>query len=301
MDLITSIKIFKQIVIQSSFTKAAEQLNISTAMASKHVAFLENHLQARLLTRTSRRISVTEVGEQFFTDASEALELLEQATDRASSVLLKPKGQLKISVPGWLAIPCFAEWITEYHQLYPEVQVILALENRRVDLLAEGYDLVLRVTDDPLPSLIVKPITPVDFLLVGSQQYFLQKGQPKTLEDLAKHQCILPTHASLEQIFKADAATYAYELPAIVYTNDTLMEYHLAKAGLGLSYLPKPIIYNDLQAGELIQVLPEYQHPPLTLYAAYINREYLSAKVRTFIDFLVPKIRATQALWYDEK
>lgn len=294
MDLVSSIKIFRQVVRQGSFTKAAEHLQISTAMVSKHITFLEKHLQARLLTRTSRRIQITEIGQQFFNEASEALELLDQASERASSGLLKPKGQLKISAPGWLATPQLAQWIAEYRELYPEVTIHLALENRRVDLLSEGYDLVLRVTHEPLPSLIVKPIATIDFLLVASPSYIAKRGLPKKPEDLAQHHCILPTHAIIPPILSQDNTEYHYELTAIMHTNDTLMEYHLVKAGIGVAFLPRPIIQNDLNTGELLHILPDYNYQSSTLYAAYINREYLSAKVRTFIDFLVKKNKEAQ-------
>jgi DNA-binding transcriptional LysR family regulator len=291
MDLITSINIFKQVVRLGSFTKAADQLHLSTAMVSKHVAFLENHLQARLLTRTSRRVSTTEVGQQFFAEASEALALLDQASERASAGRLKPKGQLKIAAPGWLATPQFAQWLADYHALYPEVTIVLGLDNRHVDLLSEGYDLALRVTDEPLPSLIVKPIATIEFFLVASHTYLAERGNPQTPQDLAHHQCILPTHTVIQQTLTHEQDVVNYHLPAVMYTNDTLMEYHLVKSGLGIAYLPHPIIQDDLKTGTLVRVLPDYEHNSAILYAAYINREYLSAKVRTFIDFLSQKIQ----------
>lgn len=289
MDLVSSIKIFRQVVLKGSFTKAADYLQISNAMVSKHVAFLETHLQARLLTRTSRRLQITEVGQQFFDEASEALALLEQASERASAGLLKPRGQLKVSAPGWLATPQFAQWMAEYHALYPEVTMHLALENRRVDLLTEGYDLVLRVTDDPLPSLIVKPIATIDFLLVAAPSYLAKRGSPQSPDDLVQHQCVLPSQAIINPVLTHKQTQVTYHLPAVAHTNDTLMEYHLVKAGMGLAFLPHPIIEEDLKNGSIVRILPDYHYQSLTLYAAYINREYLSAKVRSFIDFLVEK------------
>ena len=296
MDLLTSIKVFRQVVMRGSFTKAAEDLNMSTAMASKHVTHLEQQLQARLLMRTSRRLHLTEAGQLYFDEAGQALDLLKQASANASSGVKQPKGTLKITAPGWMAIPQFADWLAQYHQQYPEVLVHLNLENRRVDLVTEGYDLALRVSNDPSPSLIVKPIDQIQFYLVASPEYLARHGHPQTAEQLQQHKGIMPTYTNLSQVITyADKSSANFEIPPSILTSDTLMNYRLALTGMGLAYLPEPILLEDLAAGRLVKVLTQEQYQPVTLYAAYINRQFLSAKVRTFIDFLSQKIQEERA------
>lgn len=291
MDLLTSIRVFRQVVMRGSFTKAAEDLDMSTAMASKHVTNLEQQVQARLLMRTSRRLHLTEAGQMYFDESGQALDILQQASANASSGAKQPKGTLKVTAPGWMAIPQFAEWLAEYHQLYPEVLVHLSLENRRVDLVTEGYDLALRVSHDPSPSLIVKPIDHIRFYLVASPEYLQRHGTPEQPADLLKHKGVLPTYTNLSNVvMHMDNAETAFVLPPSILTSDTLMNYRLALVGMGLAYLPEPILIDDLATGRLVRVLEDYQYEPVTLYAAYINRQYLSAKVRTFIDFLAAKI-----------
>lgn len=298
MDLLTSIRVFRQVVMRGSFTKAAEDLDMSTAMASKHVTHLEQHVQARLLMRTSRRLHLTEAGQMYFDESGMALDILQQAGANASSGSKQPKGTLKITAPGWMAIPRFASWLAEYRELYPEVMISLSLENRRVDLVTEGYDLALRVSHDPSPSLIVKPIDEISFFLVGSPKYLERHGMPQCPNDLINHHGVLPTYTNLSNVvMHLDKAETEFVLPPSILTSDTLMNYQLALAGMGLAYLPEPILMEDLATGRLVQVLEQYQYKPVTLYAAYINRQYLSAKVRTFIDFLAEKIAGERHLY----
>lgn len=300
MDLLTSIKVFRQVVMRGSFTKAAEDLNISTAMASKHVTNLEQQIQARLLMRTSRRLHLTEAGQLYFDESGQALDILQQASTNASAGVKQPKGVLKVTAPGWMAIPQFADWLAEYHRLYPEVLVHLSLENRRVDLVTEGYDLALRVSHDPSPSLIVKPIDNIQFYLVAAPEYLQRYGRPESMADLSQHKGIMPTYTNLSQIvINADKSAAVFDIPASILTSDTLMNYRLALAGMGIAYLPEPILLEDLATGRLERVLMHEHYAPVTLYAAYINRQFLSAKVRTFIDFLAEKIQHERVKYLD--
>lgn len=292
MDILTSIKVFQRVVACGSFTKAAEDLNISIAMASKHVTSLENHLQTRLLMRTSRRLHLTEAGRQYVEESGQALGILEQAARNAGLGIKKPGGILKITAPTWLAIPQFCVWLAEYQALYPDVILSLHLENKRVDMVADGYDLALRVSNDLSPSLIVKPLGIIPFYFVASPDYLNTSGIPQTPEDLNRHRSILPTYTDINHFMAlSDEPNQWLNLQVAVYSSDTLLSCHLARAGMGVAYLPLPIVENDLATGKLKRLLPDYELTPATLYAAYINRQYLSAKVRTFIDFLAEKIK----------
>ncbi len=294
MDSLTSLKVFRQVVQQGSFTRAAEALQLSVAMVSKNVSHLERQIQTRLLHRTSRRLSLTEAGQLYFDDISIALELLEQAAASASLGVQQPQGTLKLTAPNWCATAGFANWLAEYQQQYPEVTIELHLDNRRFDLVAEGFDLALRVTGDPHPSLIVKPLAPIRLLLVASPAYLARHGTPQHPNDLARHHGIAPTYTSLHGMpMWRNGHSHRFELPTVFASSDAMLSYQLARAGAGIAYLSEWLVTEDLAEGRLHHILPDYTTPATTLYAAYVNRQFLSAKVRSFIDFLADKLNDT--------
>ncbi len=293
MDLFTSIRVFHQVVKSGSFTQAAQELNMSTAMASKHLTHLEARLQARLLTRTSRRLSLTEAGENYLQESNIALEILDSAARTASAGAIQPKGTLKITLPAWLANDKLALWITQYRQQYPDVILSMNINNHFVDLIEEGYDLALRATAKPSPSLIVKPLVSMPFFAVATPEYLQQHPPIATPQDLIHHATLLPSYADMENLDfrRADEISHIH-LQAAINANDTRFLHSLARQHNGIAFLPASLVEDDLRHKLLVQVLPEWHIPTVTIYAAYINREYLSAKVRSFIDFLSHKIQA---------
>ena len=167
MDTLFSLKVFREVVQQGSFTRAADKLDISIAMASKHVSHLENSIHAKLLHRNSRNLHLTEAGEEYYRQCSYALETLDTAAERAASGTDTPQGLLRITMPQWFANSRMADCFAEYRRRYPEVTLELSLDNRKIDLIADGFDMALRVSSDPQPSLIVKPLTEIRFFSGG--------------------------------------------------------------------------------------------------------------------------------------
>lgn len=171
MDTLFSLKVFRQVVQSGSFTRAADQLNISTAMASKHVSHLENTIQAKLLHRNSRNLHLTEAGEEYYRQCSYALDTLDTAAQKAAGGTDTPQGMLRVTMPLWFAGGNMSAWLAEYRQRYPKVTLDLVLDNRHIDLIAEGFDLALRVSKTPSPSLIVKPLAKIEFVLLAAPDY----------------------------------------------------------------------------------------------------------------------------------
>lgn len=273
MDTLQSITVFRQVVEHSSFTRAADVLGISIAMASKHVRHLENHLQAKLLNRSSRKLSLTEAGEQYYRQCVLALDTLADAGEAARQGTVTAQGLLKITLPAWCATPYFARALAAYRQAHPQVRLSLHLDGQHTDLIAHGMDLALRVTRRPEPNLIVKPLTQIGFDWVASPAYIARHGQPQP-ENWPQHHGLLPNYVDMDTT-----------LPLVADSNNTLMLYQLALAGMGLAYLPAWLTHNDIQQGRLHRINHDMRQN-LTLYAAYMDREFLSAKVRSFIDFL---------------
>ena len=293
MDTLFSLKVFQQIVECASFTRAAESLGISTAMASKHLHHLEKHLGIRLMQRNSRRLSLTAEGEAYYRQSGEALALLDAAAAAAGGGRETPQGHLRLTAPIWCANPTFAGWMRDYRARYPDVSLDLILDNEMRDLIGDGIDLALRVSRDPAPSLVVRPLFAVRFVLAAAPAWIRRHGLPQTPEDAAAHAAVLPSYTDLSRhpCTRGDTTT-TLQLTSALQSNSTLMLRELLLAGSGIGYLPHWLAQDDLAAGRLVQLLPEWELHRVTLHAAYPDRRHLSAKVRSFIDFLVEKAAA---------
>jgi DNA-binding transcriptional LysR family regulator len=286
MDTLTSLRVFREVVESGSFVAAATRLNLSTAMASKHVAHLERLLGARLLNRTSRHLSLTESGTVYLEQCREALDSLQAGEAAIGLSREAPRGVLKVTAPVWCANRRFADVLAAYTLEHPAVVVDIRLENRKADLVEEGYDLALRVTREPSPTLIVRPLCTLQFHLVATPAFLLREGRPKDTADLERLGAILPTYLNLDGLeVNGPTGRLRLRLTATMKTDDTTLSYHAVHAGLGMAYLPDWLVGDDLRSGALLHVLPGHGAPPLTLFAAYTSRKYLTAKVRSFIDF----------------
>jgi len=297
MDTLTSLRVFREVVESGSFVAAAGRLGLSTAMASKHIAHLERQLGARLLNRTSRHLSLTEAGAVYLEQCREALDSLQAGEAAIGLSQEAPRGMLKMTAPVWCATRHFADVLAAYKAAHPEVVVDIRLENRKVDLAEEGYDLALRVTREHAPTLIVRPLCTLQFHLVATPAYLQREGRSADPTDLGHLGAILPTYVNLDGIEVSGAAgKLKLRLNAAMKTDDTTLSYHSVHAGLGMAYLPDWLVADDLQRGALEQVLPGFATAPATLFAVYTSRKYMTAKVRSFIDFfsaaLAPAIRS---------
>lgn len=279
MNTLKSMQVFRAIVEQGSFTKAADVLDISTPMTSKHLRNLENYLQAKLLHRNNRQQSLTEVGKRYYQECCYALDTLEKAKIEAQQGTIEPQGTLKIAAPVWFANAFCANLFAEFSAKYPKIQLSLQLDNQFNDLIASGFDVALRVTNNPQDNLIAKPLTVIPFIYVASPQYLQQHGTPENHEELNQHIGILPNYVTIDTL-----------LPTTHTSNNTVMLSEMAKAGMGIAILPEWLIADAVQRGELVQLSAFGDLFP-TLHAAYMNRTFLSVKVRCFLDFLDEKFK----------
>lgn len=290
MDTLTSIKLFREVVDTGTFVAAADRLDVSTAMASKHIAHLERELGVRLLNRTSRHLSLTEAGKVYYEQCREALDILQAAESAVGLQAEAPRGVLKVTAPVWCANQHFADILVGYQRKYPQVLVEMHLENRRVDLVEEGFDLALRATSaDPSSTLIVRPLCKVPFVLVGAPRYLDEHGRPDGIAEIERHQLILPTYVNMDQLeVQGPQGKVKVRHKAVFKTGDTNLTLQVVRAGMGLAYMPAWLASEDLQSGKIEQVLAglPFLAPYPTLYAAYTSRKYMATKVRTFIDFM---------------
>ena len=298
MDTLMSIRVFCAIAELKSFTTAAERLGLSPAMASKHIAHLENKLSTRLLNRTSRHVSMTESGLLYFNQVRLMLDGLDEVESALGNVTVMPRGSLKLSAPVWMANQQVAHMIAGYHRQYPEVTFDIDFSGRLVNLVDEGFDLALRaVAPEKLdPGIVARPVTTVVFHLYGSPAYLSRKGIPTSTSQLNGHEILLYNGMNPGGSLNVNGPNglESLQLLPVMRSESETMLHLAALEGMGLAFLPTLMVRGDLVERRLQKVLPDVMSFTTTLYAVYPSRKYLSAKVRTFIDFLTSQKNLSQ-------
>jgi DNA-binding transcriptional LysR family regulator len=288
MDTLISMRVFCTVAELKSFTAAAERLGVSPAMTSKHVMHLEERLSARLLNRTSRHVSLTESGALYFEQARQMVDGLDELEAAVGQTAVAPKGRLRLSAPVWMANPLFASLLTDYRARYPEVTLDVDLSGRLVNLVDEGFDLALRVTDSPDSGLIARAIADAPFYFVASPKFLARSGRPASLDDLKGAPLLAYSIVAGDGVVTLDneQGRRTIRFTAVLQSgNETLLHYACLE-GMGFAFLPKWLVSDDLAAGRLQRVLPKKMFFAGRLLAVYPSRKHLSVKVRSFLDFI---------------
>jgi DNA-binding transcriptional LysR family regulator len=292
MDTLTSIKVFRQVVESGSFVAAAERLDLSTAMVSKHVMHAEKRLGVRLLNRNSRTLSLTEPGRVYFERCKTILEDLEATELELGSLGATPRGTLRITCPSWFDGRRVADLLAEFRRRCPEIVLDVSFEDRLVDLVEEGCDVAMRLTAHPdsLPAaLIARPVRSVQFYMAGSREYLKRKGAPKVPEDLADHECVAVGSADT-WILKGPTGKVEVTPRVVVRYRSMSGVANAVAAGIGLGPLPTIFFEDPVFKDILMPVMTEYHFREPTLYLVYVSRKYLPLKIRAFIDFILESI-----------
>ena len=289
MDRWTEIELFVQIAETGSMSRAAEALDLSNAAASRHLSGLEGRLGARLVERNTRRLYLTDTGQEFFSRAKGILAELKDAESAVNATSLNPTGVLRISASLSFSLHHIAPLLREYTQRYPNVTVHIEAANRYMDIIDNNIDVAIRTREvEPDSSITIRRLAETRRILTASPRYLAQHGLPKTLEDLARHKLLIYTLANNpnELRFTRDGKTTIMNVKGVLDANDGQILRVAALDGLGILVQPSYIVYDDIVAGRLVPVLDEWDLPRLTVNLAYPSRKHLSAKVRTFIDFV---------------
>jgi DNA-binding transcriptional LysR family regulator len=288
MDRLTSLTAFVRVVDSGGFSAAGRRLNMSTTMVSNHVQALEERLGARLLHRTTRKVSLTEVGKAYYDRATQILADIEQADDIAGALQSTPRGTLRIYTATHI-VPFVAPVVAEFLRSYPDVKVDLNMGERTIDIIDEGFDVAIRLTPPPDSSLIVRSLATWRHVLCCSPSFLEKHGRLQQLSELSEHNCV--RHALYpfgdEWHFadrKGMPVTVRISGNLISNSGETLRR--AALDGIGITLAPGFLIHDDLEEGRLVRLLPEYRPVELSMNAVYPHRHHLSAKVRTFIDML---------------
>lgn len=288
MDTIEGMRTFAAVAAEGSFSRGAMRRDISPQLASKYVRQLETRLGVRLLNRSTRQLSLTEAGRAYYDRLRQVLVDIDDMENLAGDLTAEAKGTLRIAAPMTFGLMHLTRAIVEYRHAQPEVEIDLSLNDRLVDIVSEGFDLAIRIGRLEESSLIARVLAPVRLVVCGAPEYFQRRSIPETPKELAKHDCLRYLYSSDQDTwrFEREGKTYSVQIKGPYTANNGEVLRLAALAGEGIVLQPTFIVGEDLRTGRLQTVLNEYQTAVLNVHAVYAHRQYLSAKVRTFVDFL---------------
>ncbi len=288
MDRIDAMRAFVTVVSEGSFTRAADRLELSPQLVSKYVSQLEHHLGTRLLNRTTRKIHLTEAGARYHQRAQQVLNDIDDMENQLGDLQGEARGRLRISAPVSFAIRHMAPLLAEFQAAHPAVGIDLQLNDRKVDIVEEGFDIALRIGHLKSSSLIARRIAPVRLVMCAAPAYLARHGTPRQPEDLRDHRYLRYSYMDPEAgqpVFRWLQSQGGSRDSELVSNNgDVLVE--AAIAGAGIAIQPTFIAGEAIRDGKLRILLPDHEPEPLALYAVYAHRQLLASKVRSFIDFL---------------
>lgn len=294
MESLSDIAVFVHVVRRGSFTAAANELGLSKSVVSKYVTRLEDRLGARLLNRTTRRLSLTEVGQAFYERSQRALGEIEEAEAEVSRLQGEPRGELRLSSPMSFGILHVAPLLPAFQARYSEVTVDMVLDDRKADLIDEGFDLAIRIGELPDSSLVARRLGPCRHVVCGSAEYFARHGVPQSPEALGEHPALTYRYQNSPSEWRlgdSDGRYHQVPISSRLQMNNSLALREALLKGAGVTLTPTFVVGADIQAGRLMAVLTEYKALEVSIYAVYPQRKHLSPKVRAFVDFLSDRIK----------
>lgn len=289
MDLITRMRAFATVAEHRSFTTAAERLGISRGMATRYVAQLEEHLGARLLNRTTRRVGLTEAGNAYFERCAQLLSDLDEAESLVRADTAEARGTLRVTCALAFGTRYVAPLLGDYMRAQPRVAIDLSFSDRTVDLVEEGYDLAIRIGTLASSSLAARRLASTRMLVCAAPAYWDRRGRPATPEELAGHDALHYTYSSTSDEWRfvdAGGTPRPVRISYRLRANNGEALLRASISGLGVVQLPSFYVHEALARGDLEVALEDYCAPELGIYAVYPARRLLAAKVRTFVDFL---------------
>jgi DNA-binding transcriptional LysR family regulator len=295
MDRLLALSVFAKVVEQGSFARAAERLELSTSAVSRHVADLEAHLGARLLNRTTRRLSLTETGAAFYERCVQLLADLEEAEEAVTSTAIVPRGTLKLTCSITFGIRHLAPAIAAFAALHPQMRFDVELSDRVVDIVDEGFDLAVRIGEIGSQSLIGRRIGASQLICCAAPVYLRERGTPTAPGDLIEHTCLSYEYLPSRNVWRfcdRDGNCQDIRITGTAHANNGEMLTALATAGIGICYEPDFIVAPELRTGALVQLMRDFSAPSVAIYVVYPSRRHLSAKVRAFVDFLIERFES---------
>lgn len=293
MDRLASMATFVKVVDRGSFAAAAAELKMSPQMVAKHVSYLETHLETRLLNRTTRRQSLTEIGKAYYERCKGALNEVDWAEAAADKATGAPRGRLRVNAPVSFGTHTVTPLVTRYLRQYPEVELELILNDRYVDLVEEGFEAVFRIGRLADSSLTARALRPFRQVAVASPSYLQERGQPREPADLRTHTCLgyvgMRTTAA-DWRFLRDGRKIDVAVRGSLQVNNAGALLASALEGFGIAYIAEDLARSSIATGALVRVLPDYDTPSRPLHLMFHADRRMTTKLRSFVDMVVREL-----------
>ena len=289
MDKLTSMSVFVRVAKAGSFAAGANELGISRAMATKHIMQLESGLGTRLFNRTTRSLSLTDVGASYLERCQHVLLEIEEMETAVTHLQTEPRGLLKISAPPVIGAAHITRAVAEFLKRYPDLKVDMMLQSSHGDLIDEGIDIAIYLGDLDDTSMVARKLASSPMVVCASPDYLAKHGIPNTPEDLYNHSCLINWASAPRNKWRfknKKGVESIIKVTGRMQSNVADANRVAAVNGLGLVMLANYVVGRDIEKGKLVPVLKNYTAPPLDIHAVYPHRKYLSAKVRRFLEFL---------------
>ncbi|MBT3790600.1 MAG: LysR family transcriptional regulator [Alphaproteobacteria bacterium] len=293
IELLDGITVFTAVVENGGFSAAAKKLGRSVSFVSKAVTKLEERLKVRLLNRTTRSVVPTDTGQAYYERCRQIVSAALEAEHDMAASHQTPQGHLKISMPVSFGRSYLNDALPEFLNTYPLITLNADLNDRFVDVIAEGYDVVIRAGILKESSLIARKLGSSRLMTLASPAYLEKHGTPQVPEDLKAHACIswAGFHTAHWTFANPEGQSITVQIEPRIICNSAELELPMALNSVGITQLPGFICNQEVANGSLVPVLCDYEVPPIGIYAVYPHRVHLSAKVRVFVDFLVSAVR----------
>ena len=290
MDRIQAMQIFIRVAEAGSFVRAAETLSLPSSTVTSTIKNLEKYLQVRLLNRTTRRVSLTPEGLQYLAQCREIMALIEHTEASLADSNRRPRGRLRVDMPGGIAHFIVLPNLKDFYRLYPDIYLMIGVSDRQVDLVQEGVDCVIRTGELTDSTLVARPLGRFRWLTCASPDYLREYGIPETPEALSQHRAIHYFFGSgrrtNELRFIRGAEAFSVPVEGDTAVNETGLYIRLCLEGFGLAQLAENVISKNLQQGKLVEVLADWQPPSVPVTMLYPHQRFLSPAVRAFADWV---------------
>lgn len=298
MDRLTAVRVFVEVAARGSLTQTAESLEMSAAMVSRYLAAVEDWLGARLLHRTTRKVSLTDAGLAALPVCRQMLELAADAQHLAAERSREPAGVLRVTSSSSFADAQLTAALVDFQREYPQVEIVLSVGDKAADLVGERVDLAVRITNTLDPAMIARPLARCRSMLCASPGYLERHGVPRTADDLRRHRCIAHAFGIGRQYrFTHHDNVITVPVDWSFHTNETAILRQAVLSGAGIGILPTYYLGNELRAGRLIRLLPDHEPDVLGIHAIYLSRQHQPLALRLLVDFLAARFAGEVAPW----
>ena len=290
--MLEDIQVFCTIAKHQSFSKAARELAISAPVITRRLSRLEKTLSARLLNRTTRKVTLTEAGNKFYAEVTDILQLLDASKENIMKATSQVAGTLKVAMPSSLSQTYVAPALNQFLQKFPHLKIQIFTGNYLLNLLHEGFDLVIHCGELPNSNYYARKIATMRKVICASPEYLNKHGEPQELEDLKNHNCLLfyENNTYPWSVYHNDKIK-EIQVSGNILVNNSMELKSLASNGVGIVYLPAYFVNEELVSGKLVSILEKYQPTDYNLYAVYSTKEYLAKKTQVFMDFITDLLR----------